>query len=82
MRIFYTPARNHKLKCLINCEGNISNKERKRKMFGINECPICGGADITVFPVIVVEELATVSILTPAETGCASIAISAMAGAR
>ena len=40
------------------------------------------GADITAFPVTVAEELAIVSILTPTEKGCASIAISAMAGAR
>lgn len=40
------------------------------------------GADITAFPVTVVVELATESILIPTETGCANIAISAMAGAR
>lgn len=40
------------------------------------------GADTIAFPVIAAAELATVSILTPTETGCASIAISAMAEAR
>ena len=40
------------------------------------------GADTIAFPVIAAAELATVSILTPTETGCASIVISAMAGAR
>lgn len=39
------------------------------------------GVDITAFPVTVVVELATESILTPTETGCASIAIRALANA-
>lgn len=40
------------------------------------------GADITASLVIAVAELVTASISTPMETECASIAISAMAGAR
>ena len=35
-------AINSKLKCLINRKHD-TNQERNKKMFGINECSICGG---------------------------------------
>lgn len=36
MRIFYTPARNHELKRLINCGDNNNQQRKEMKMFGIN----------------------------------------------
>lgn len=59
-----------------------TNKERKRKCLALMSVQYVAGADTIAFPVIAAVELATVSILTPTETGCASIAISAMAEAR
>ena len=56
--------------------------KRTKECLALMSVQSVAGADTTAFRAIVVAELATMSILTPTETGCVSIAISAMAGAR